>query len=246
MNGALFNRRLRQLHLWLGVAIGAQVGLWLVSGLFMTWFPIETVRGEHLVNRQTVDPLDWSEDYLSVQDAIEAAGLDTEAITAPAPATATATRLGGMPVWQISGPAGSAMVDARSGDIVTPLSRDLAAYLANTAYAGTGTLTSGGLLNDPPREYGRAGPVWRMEFGPPDAATLYVDAMTGEVRAVRTGLWRAFDFMWGLHIMDWSSRENFNSWWIKMTASLAVLFFLAGLGLVILRLGAIVRRKRNS
>ena len=48
MNRALFNRRARQLHLWLGLAIGAQVGLWLISGLFMTWFPIEEVRGEHL------------------------------------------------------------------------------------------------------------------------------------------------------------------------------------------------------
>ena len=48
MTSAYFNRIVRKLHLWLGIAIGVQLGLWLVSGLFMTLFPIETVRGTHL------------------------------------------------------------------------------------------------------------------------------------------------------------------------------------------------------
>jgi len=66
--------------------------------------------------------------------------------------------------------------------------------------------------------------VWRIDFEKPDAASFYVDAKTAEIKAVRTGLWRTFDFMWGLHIMDWSNRENFNSWWIKTVAALSVFF----------------------
>ena len=41
-------RFMSQIHLWLGVIVGAQVMLWLISGLFMVLWPIETVRGEHL------------------------------------------------------------------------------------------------------------------------------------------------------------------------------------------------------
>lgn len=37
---------------------------------------------------------------------------------------------------------------------------------------------------------------------------IYVDAGTGEVLALRSRLWRAFDFMWGLHIMDLQGRED--------------------------------------
>ena len=100
-------------------------------------------------------------------------------------------------------------------------------------------------MTDPPREYGRAGPVWQIKFNESDPASFYVDATTGEVKAVRTGLWRVFDLMWGLHIMDWSSRENFNSWWIKATATVAVVFFISGLCLIILRLRTALNRRRK-
>ena len=94
--------------------------------------------------------------------------------------------------------------------------------------------------------YGRQGPVWRIDFEKPDAASFCVDAKTAEIKAVRTGLWRTFDFMWGLHIMDWSNRENFNSWWIKTVAALSVFFFFTGLGLVLLRIRSALKPRRSS
>ena len=88
--------------------------------------------------------------------------------------------------------------------------------------------------------------MWRIDFEKPDAASFYVDAKTAEIKAVRTGLWRTFDFMWGLHIMDWSNRENFNSWWIKTVAALSVFFFFTGLGLVLLRIRSALKPRRSS
>ena len=237
MNRALFQRRLRQLHLWLGLAIGAQVGLWLVSGLFMSWFPIEKVRGEHLRAEEVLPALSWSADYLGPAEALKIAGAGASTITAK--------RIGDEAVWEVSGLGRITLVDAETGEVISPLSEDRAVALADAAYSGEGKVASAERLVRAPQEYGGRVPVWRVDFAGGDDATFYVDASTGEVRAVRTGLWRAFDFMWGLHIMDWSSRENFNSWWLKMTASLAVLFFLAGLGLVIVRLADILRRSRR-
>lgn len=235
MNKALLNRRLRQLHLWLGLAIGAQVGLWLISGLFMTWFPIETVRGEHLRAEQQAPEVVWS--YYNV-DLAAAVGMIEQPVT-----EATATVVNNKPVWRLRTVGQTHLVDAGSGQIISPLKESTAKSIAFLSYAGSGQIISATLLEDPPQEYGRPGPVWQVNFNAPDKATFYVDAQTGEVRAVRTLLWRTFDFMWGLHIMDWSSRENFNSWWIKMTASLAVIFFLAGLGLAMLRLVGILSRR---
>jgi len=234
MNRALFQRRLRQLHLWLGLAIGAQVGLWLISGLFMSWFPIEEVRGEHLRTEEVTPALSWSADYLDLDEVLEVTGTGANTITAK--------RIGDEAVWEVSRFGRIVLVDAETGEVISPLSEDRAVALAEGAYNGAGRLSKAEMLDRAPQEYGGRVPVWRVDFAEADSATFYVDASTGEVRAVRTGLWRAFDFMWGLHIMDWSSRENFNSWWLKMTASLAVLFFLAGLSLVIVRLTDMLRR----
>ena len=49
-------------------------------------------------------------------------------------------------------------------------------------------------------------PSWQAVFA--DGTHIYIDADTGEVLALRTGYWRAYDFMWGLHIMDPVGRED--------------------------------------
>ena len=89
-------------------------------------------------------------------------------------------------------------------------------------------------------------PAWRFEFGPDDPATFYINSQTGELRAVRTTLWRVYDFFWGLHIMDWDTRENFNSWWIKMFAAVSIIFGLAGVVLTYFRLKWMMPRKKRG
>lgn len=234
MNRALLNRRMRQLHLWLGLAIGLQVGLWLLSGLFMTWFPIETVRGDHLRQEATPNLLGTMDQMITPAQAISASKIQ--------PTTMRVEQLNGRLVWFVEGEVQKVLLDGQTGMRLSPLSEATAKALALQAYAGQGEILRAIFYETPPREYSRAGPVWRIDLGKADSASFYVDATTGDVRAVRTLLWRTFDFMWGLHIMDWSTRENFNSWWIKMTAAMAVVFFFAGLCLAVLRVLTMVRR----
>jgi hypothetical protein len=85
-------------------------------------------------------------------------------------------------------------------------------------------------------EYRGPVPAWRIDFTGPDTAALYIDAATGEIKAVRTPLWRLYDALWGLHIMDWRDRENFNSILLIFASSLASLLALVGLGLTFYRL----------
>jgi len=237
MNKAVFNRRLRQLHLWFAVAIGAQIGLWLISGLFMTWFPIENVRGNHLKADIEAAILHDMTGALPVDEVL----LRSES----APKAITLRIFGGQPVWMLETQEKKSLIDAKTGEVLTPLSEQRAHNIANIHYAGTGSFKDAVLYETPPREYGGDGPVWQINYSGKDAASFYVDASNGEVRAVRTGLWRTFDFMWGLHIMDWKERDNFNSWWLKMTASLAVIFFLTGLSLAFLRFKSLIGRTRR-
>lgn len=234
---ALLNRRLRQIHLWMGAIIGIQVGIWLVSGLFMTWFHIETVRGNHLRAEKTEPPVLSLEGILHPSEIARQNEFEVR--------SSLLKSLGNAPVWLITHKFGRSLVDARSGSVISPVSKDLAIGLASSAFSGEVPASSAQLYETPPREYGGKGPVWGIEFDNPKAR-FYVDAITGDVRAVRTDLWRTFDFMWGLHIMDWKERENFNSWWIKLTAVCAVVFFLTGVGLVSLRMSAKINKLNTN
>lgn len=231
-----FFRLMSQVHLWLGVAVGVQVMLWLISGIVMVLFPIEAVRGEHLRHEEQVAAIDWSGEALGLSDIL--ATQDTSVLSA------RTGWLAGDPVWRLETEAGPQMIDARTGEDLTPVGEALARRIALSRYAGAGALQEQTLVETPPREAGLAVPAWRFEFGPQDPATLYINSRTGELRAVRTTLWRVYDWFWGVHIMDWSTRENFNSWWIKVTSAIAVLFGLAGVVLTVYRLKWMLRRKR--
>jgi hypothetical protein len=58
----------------------------------------------------------------------------------------------------------------------------------------------------PPMEFRREIATWRVAMD--DDTHFYVDATTGAIVARRTGWWRFYDFMWGLHIMDLETRED--------------------------------------
>ncbi|WP_017930865.1 PepSY domain-containing protein [Robiginitomaculum antarcticum] len=238
MNQAILNRNLRKLHLWFGIGIGLQLGLWLISGLFMTLFPIDQVRGTHLRATQLPQTVSAKLDILHPSELISKHALNSDALTLKL--------IAGEPVYIVTTSEKTQAFNAKTGEVQNVMDEVLATQIAIDSYAGRSAQTTATLFEEKaPREYGRAGPVWRIDFKKPDAASFYVDAMTGELKAVRTGLWRTFDFMWGLHIMDWKSRENFNSWWIKTVASLAVFFFFTGFGLAILRIRSSIKRRKR-
>ena len=60
--------------------------------------------------------------------------------------------------------------------------------------------------DEPPIDLRKEQAAWGIAFA--DGATVYIDADTGSLLAIRSAQWRIFDFMWGLHIMDLQSREN--------------------------------------
>lgn len=230
-------RLMSRIHLWLGIAVGVQVMLWLISGLIMVLWPIETVRGEHLRTEETAVAIDWAGEALPLAGILDSQPGDVR--------SARTGRLAGRAVWRLETADGPQMVDARTGADLTPIDETLAREIALARYAGSGELTDQRLVENPPREAGLAVPAWRFEFGPVDPATLYINSRTGELRAVRTMLWRIYDTFWGVHIMDWSTRENFNSWWIKVTACIAILFGLAGVVLTVYRIRRMIRLRRR-
>lgn len=208
-------------HVWLGWLVGVPLLLWTASGLFMASFPIDEVRGEHLKAHTPALP-----GFRPVAPYLEGR---------PVP-TLTLSQQAGTPIWLIDyADGGQRRADARTGALLPAVSASEAALIARAAFAGTAELqgVTRFAAEDAPLELRRPRPSWQACFA--DDTHVYIDEETGAVLATRSALWRTFDFMWGLHIMDLQEREDTHHPILVGFAALAVISILIGICLLPLR-----------
>lgn len=218
-------RRIALAHKWLGLIAGVQLAVWTATGLFFTLFPIAEVRGDRLFVAAEQDILPIETVRLTPAEALAAVVEDR-------PRSVTLRTLGGQAVYDIRAEIGAFLVSASTGEVLSPISEDQARAIADAAWTGADAPVSMRLLDDPPRESGASGPVWAAQFAGPGRATLYVNAVSGVVGPARTDLWRAYDFFWSLHIMDYRDRESYNHPLILAAAVFALSTVLFGLALL--------------
>ncbi|HEX8389080.1 MAG TPA: PepSY domain-containing protein [Sphingomonas sp.] len=208
---------LRRLHLWLAWAVGVPILFWTASGLWMVARPIDEVRGTAL----RAEP-----PALAVPPALTAPG--GRAIRSLA-----LEMQDGRPVW-VAGLAdgGAGRADPATGRWLPPVTQGEARDLARAARRDPPAIRSAVRTpaDRPPLDLRRPRPAWGVTFA--DGARVYLDADSGSVLALRTDQWRAFDWMWGLHIMNLSGREDTSHPVLIAAAALALLATLAGLALL--------------
>jgi hypothetical protein len=235
-------RLVASIHKWLGLIVGAQLVIWTLSGLFFASFAMTRIHGDHLVHPPShLSPIDLSRVTLSMADALKTVAEDR-------PAEVILKPLGGDPVYEVRAEIGVFLVSAETGSILSPLSEDLARKIASAAWAGEGPLQSIELIDKAPRESGLSGQVWGAHFAGEGHPMIYVSAGNGQLSAPRTDLWRTYDFLWSLHIMDWGpARENFNTPWLVAIAILAFSTVLFGIVLLVHRFTrGVLRPKEKS
>jgi len=225
----IFLRWIVRIHKWVALIVGLQIVLWISGGVVMSVIPIEVVRGEHKVAARTIAPF-------SVDDLLSL-GAVSETIGVSAIKSATLGEILGNPVWRIETIKEEIYsVDATSGEVLSPVSEGLAQQIAEMDYAGAGGFKSIELLNKPPTEYNRPGPVWRAQFDDRDKTTLYIDPSKGEVISRRSQTWRFYDFFWKLHIMDYNDGAHFNHPLLITAAGAAIFVALSGFILLIIKM----------
>ena len=213
--------------------------MWFTSGLIMSLLPIDTVHGDHRIDRNAEPALSNIEAFAAVPALLATAG---------APVRQLQHRvLLGRPVVEAQLADGRVrLLDARTAALLPPIDAKAAAMIAGKAYRGQAAVPTIDRIERASTEYRGALPAWRASFADEDATRIFIAAETGRLTSVRTGTWRLYDFFWGLHIMDWTEHERFNTPWLNAFAAGGLVFAVAGAILLFMRWPRRRRRKTRG
>jgi hypothetical protein len=203
--------------------------MWTVSGVVMVAKSNDEVRGVHLLT----EPADMRLAVEPVPPRIAGAAIRSLKLEPR----------GGGPRWVVVlGDGTTRLADPMSGALLAPMTAADAASEVARRYTGSAAVQSVSRTNPdkPPLELRRSIAAWRVAMD--DGTNFYVDAGSGEIVARRTGWWRFYDFMWGLHIMDPGGREDTHNPWVVGFGIAALVMSLLALALLPLTL----RRRRRA
>jgi len=216
--------RFAKWHIWLGWLVGIPILMWMASGLFMAARPIEEVRGNHLRIASDQPAVALPSDVVPEIDQplkeMRAFMQDGQAIVMLTAMDGSITRF-----------------DWESRTSLPPVDEAQARSIVAEQIVGGSNVTTVRLFeaNSAPFDFRRPLPVWQVVLD--EGTHVYVGRDTGQIEAVRTSWWRAFDFMWGLHIMDLRTRED---------TSHPILILFAALGVFASILGCILMFRRRK
>lgn len=221
-------RRIATVHKWLGLIVFAQLVVWTGTGLFFVAVHITDVRADNLVHPPShVTPVDMSRVKITSAEALKAVAEDR-------PFEVTLKSLADQPVYEVRGDIGTFLVSAETGDWVV-IDESVARKIAAATWASDTPIRAMEELAKAPRESSVGGNVWAAHFEGEGDPTLYISAVNGRTSLPRTDLWRTYDFLYGLHLMDYADHENFNTPWMMAAAILALSTVLFGIALLLHR-----------
>lgn len=233
---ARFHKWVRQLHKWAGLILVLQILFWIAGGFIMSAIPLEMVHGKHLAKQSSASPWPADQPYFSLDDAKNSASFDVTSIEL----LTVAER----PVYVLKGNGEVSYLDAMTGNPVAPLNEQHIRQLSENYYLKSHPIKTIGIIDESVHEAARAEiGSWQVIFDDWLDTTLYLHPTTGKLLHVRSDLWRVFDFVWMLHIMDYEEREDFNNPLLISFAFASLLFTITG---IILLFKSFTRKNRRK
>ena len=215
------------LHRWLGLFASIQLLLWTLSGLFFTIPDIKDVRGDQYRVWETADEIQRLDqnNLFAVSSLLKNLNINKEEDY-----TILLKRRADRWVYQVDSSNQISNYDAISGERLFFITPDEASFIVSRETNLKPKKVE--LINDKKSgsEYrGRNLPLYRVFVEEPQKGMVYVDPNTGEIAAIRTRLWRTFDFLWSLHIMDYRERDDFSHWLIRIFAFIGLMTIVSGM-----------------
>lgn len=229
-------------HRWLALVVGIQLVLWTLSGFYMVVVDLDFIHGDPLV-RNLAPRLELRQPVVPLA-SVKARHPD---------ATSVALRAlpgDGHPVYELAASDGVVLVDALSGERLSPLPESRVRELAAAYYAGDGGIARATLLNDaatkPIELQERPLPLWRIDFDDWLETSLYLHPDSGRLVVRRHRFWRWFDLFWSLHIMDYQERSDVNNWLLRTSTIVGLLALGSGAWLTFHSFAFLQRRRRRA
>ncbi|WP_420401119.1 hypothetical protein [Flagellimonas sp.] len=235
----------RKWHRYLGVVLGIQFLLWTLGGLYFSWTNIEEIRGEHLKEKLPfpqssigmVSPNVFLDSHFKGTDSV----MSLELIN-----------ILDEPIYRVIYTSQmekkARLFHASSGKPKASLSEKEAILVAMDGLNKQAGVTEVEYLTTTGKHHeyrGRPLPAYAISFAEPVNTTVYVSKEYGDIQTFRSNAWRAFDFFWMLHTMDYEGRDNFNNYLLRAFALFGLFTILSGFSLYIFT-SRIFRKKRHK
>ena len=204
----------RNTHKYLSFFISLQLLIWTVSGIYFAFNKIELVRGEkYFVQKSyTMDLSEVDLKLSNVKSLRLLKRLDETIVVASKGLDNSYLDRNGQPVEKLTRNEASLIV-ARKTSLVPTNVTEITTPKKGSEYRG------------------RALPLYKVlsKDIEENEISVYVNAYSGDIVAIRSSSWRLWDLMWGLHIMDWQERDNINNTLLKLFSILALMSSITGL-----------------
>ena len=232
-----FYRYNRLFHKWVGLILLIQLIFWIGGGTIMALLDIDEVHGDHLHHELNL-AMPANQYRHPLQDIFQDEIIPhVEFIS-----------INNEPVYKVK-LGNLAYFSALDGREMPPLETAQIASMAQALFTRQPTIQNQTLLTELPMEARPLKPpMWRIDFADKDNTSFYMHPVSGELLRIRSDIWRLFDFVWMLHIMDYDERDDFNHPLLISFAFSALLFTLSGAVLIyqIIFKRALLNRQRKS
>lgn len=240
MNNGLWFR----LHRWAVYLVALQVLAWVVGGAVFAWLPFNSWVKRATVAEKPVQalPPQWTDALRAGLLTPDLQGLGALLAVSTAPAARG-------PVLKLKFEKGERSLRLDGAPLAAPDPVEIGRF-ARMIYTGPGGLVGVQRMDGVPRrlgivrELGGRRDVWVAQFDDRLATRLYFDGSSGEFITARSHAWVVYDFFWRLHVMDYSSGEDFNNPFLRVSSMAALALVATGLVLAVLALLRAHRRRR--
>ena len=204
----------RNTHKYLSFFISLHLLLWTVSGIYFAFNKIELVRGEQY---RVATPIDINFDAINFNVSNSTSitlkkRLDETIVIAKMPEGLKYLNTKGESISKITKQEAMDMVMLKTS--LNPIDVEE--------------------ISEPKRgsEYrGRDLPIYKVQTKNDEGEPInvYLNIYSGDIASIRSDSWRTWDLMWGLHIMDWTERDNISNLFLKIFSILALISSISGL-----------------
>lgn len=215
---------MRSIHRWIGLILGLQLFLWMLSGLVMGLLPHDLVTGHHYKSGY-IDKLQSSENR-GVENWSDSAWFDE---IRGSVYSVSLKPFDDRQVYRVQTNKGAMLFDAQTGKAII-IDEQMARKRALQDYSGPGQIVGVSRLEEPSLAIrAHRGAAWRVDFDDAESTSVYLSAEDGRILERRNTYWRVFDIFWMLHIMDYQERANFNNTLIIIAALILLWMGISGI-----------------